>query len=192
MKKAALLIHGIDDNHRIFKKMIKKLELAGIKVFAIDLIPNNGDVQIEEMAAQVSNYVNLNIDKDFELIVVGFSMGGIVARYYVQKLVSERVRLLVLLSAPNHGTILTKFLKKPAVLQMARNSSFLKELNEDLSNHKKLKILSIWTPFDLMILPASSSVLIGAVNVKVPVALHPLIPKSSKVIALVKKFILEH
>jgi triacylglycerol lipase len=56
--------------------------------------------------------------------------------------------------------------------QMRPQSSFLQDLNRDLDQLAALKVISIWTPFDLMIVPSNSSCLPIGRNITVPVLSH--------------------
>lgn len=42
-------------------------------------------------------------------------------------------------------------------MQMRPRSDFLQQLNQEVALLQKLKFTSLWTPFDLMIIPATSS-----------------------------------
>jgi triacylglycerol lipase len=48
---------------------------------------------------------------------------------------------------------------QPALRQMHRGSSFMQELNAHLTDLETIPFLSIWTPLDLTVIPANSSVL---------------------------------
>jgi triacylglycerol lipase len=52
------------------------------------------------------------------------------------------------------------------------NSAFLQDLNRDVAMLNQLNFTSIWTPFDLMIVPANSSQMPVGKNVQVPVLTH--------------------
>ena len=101
-----LLIHGIDDTAEIFCSLKAYLSDRGWHdVHTLDLQPNNGDIGLDLLAAQVQEYVDQNLSAAPQIDVVGFSMGGIVGRYYLQRLGGiQRVRRFVTLSSPHNGT----------------------------------------------------------------------------------------
>ena len=106
-----LLIHGIFDTDALFQKMRYHLQLHGRDVHCLNLTPNNGDVGLDELAQQIVNYVDSRFDTGETIDLVGFSMGGLVARYYVQRLGGlERVRRFITISSPHNGTC-TAFLR---------------------------------------------------------------------------------
>ncbi|MHC5826062.1 MAG: esterase/lipase family protein, partial [Nostoc sp.] len=101
-----LLIHGIDDTETVFYQMRNYLIQTGLSVYALNLVPNNGDVGLDELAKQVSDYVTATFAPEQRLDLVGFSMGGIVSRYYIQRLGGiNRVQRFITISSPHHGTV---------------------------------------------------------------------------------------
>lgn len=173
-RNPVLLIHGIDDTAAVFWKMKPYLEKQGWVVDGLDLAPNNGSVGLDQLAQQVADYVEKSFAPDQPLDLVGFSMGGIISRYYVQRLNGlERVQRFITIASPHQGTWAAYFRNNSGCLQMRPGSFFLSSLNEDKAQLEQLNFTSIWTPFDMMILPASSSQLFVGREVKIQVLSHP-------------------
>ena len=182
-----LLIHGIDDTEAVFHQMRNYLIQRGLSVHALNLVPNNGDVGLDELAKQVSDYVTATFASEQRLDLVGFSMGGIVSRYYVQRLGGiNRVQRFITISSPHHGTVVAYASRRPGCVQMRPDSIFLKDLNSDAVILGQLDFTSIWTPYDLMIVPANSSQMSVGREVIVPVPLHPWMLTDSRSLAVVK------
>ena len=170
-----LLVHGIYNSAIAMEPMKRFLESHGWQVYTISIRPNNASVSFETMAEQLRSFVDANIPAGRKFDLVGFSMGGLVCRYYVQKLGGdERVRRFVTLSTPNHGTIWANLGSLAGVKEMRPRSEMLRELNGDTSKLTELGYTSIYTPFDLSIVPARSSYMPGARNIIVWVPMHPL------------------
>jgi len=186
-----LLIHGIDDTAVLFRRLRPFLTARGWPVHDLDLVPNNGAAGLEELAGQVDSYVNANFAAEQRFDLVGFSMGGMVARYYVQRVAPlDRVERLVTVSSPHRGTW-TGFLRNnKGARQMRPGSNFLKDLDEYRERLKRVRFTSIWNPLDLMIVPATSSVIAEARSVRVHVAAHPLMMRSRRVMRLVEEALL--
>jgi triacylglycerol esterase/lipase EstA (alpha/beta hydrolase family) len=70
---------------------------------------------------------------------------------------------------------------------MRPNSDFINDLNSDVEMLKQLNFTSIWTPYDLMILPAESSQIGIDKEVILPVILHPLMLTDIRVLRIVAK-----
>ena len=186
-RNPVLLIHGIDDTSILFHRFRPFLEQRGWMVHELDLVPNNGTVGLEELARQIGSYAEAHLaSQPFDL--VGFSMGGLVARYYVQRLAGlDRVQRLVTISSPHRGT-LTAFLRNnTGARQMRPGSPFLKDLHENRHHLKRVQFTSIWNPLDLMIIPATSSILPEARSVKIHIPAHPLMMRNRRVMRLVEE-----
>jgi len=170
-----LLVHGINDTGAVFNIMALYLRQKGLSVHTVDLLPNNGTEVLDKLAQQVANYVSATFEPEQPLDLVGFSMGGIVSRYYLQRLGGiERVQRFITISSPHKGTVIAYGSWQPGCVQMRPNSSFLEDLNSDVQMLKQLDFTSIWTPYDLMIVPAASSQLGIGKEITLPVLLHPL------------------
>jgi triacylglycerol lipase len=85
-RNSVVLVHGINDTGQVFQTMATYLRKRGWSVYTLDLIPNNGDFGLEKLAQQVADYIADSFAPEQPLDLVGFSMGGIISRYYVQRL----------------------------------------------------------------------------------------------------------
>jgi triacylglycerol lipase len=173
-RNPVLLIHGLSDTIAVFTKMAPYLSRRGWSVHNFNMIPNNGDCCLDLLAKQVADYVTQTFDPEQAIDVVGFSMGGIVSRYYIQRLGGvERVQRFVSISAPNNGTLTGYLSWRPGCVQMRPDSEFLRDLNRDAVDILgRLNFTVIWTPYDLMIVPSHSSQMAVGKEVTVPVRLH--------------------
>lgn len=157
-RNPVVLIHGIFDTRVIFKKMSAYLTQEGWEVHSFNLIPNYGFLGLDRLAAQVADYVDRTFPPDQPIDLVGFSMGGLVSRYYVQRLGGiKRVQRLITISSPHNGTLTAYFYLTPGTLQMRPKCKFIEDLNRDVAILDQINFTSIWTPLDAMIVPAQSS-----------------------------------
>jgi triacylglycerol lipase len=155
------------------RKIASHLRGLGWKVYDINLTPNSGDAKLEVLAQQVADLVDRIFPPDQPIDLLGFSMGGLVSRYYIQRLGGiDRVQRFITISSPHNGTIAAYFTTRPGCVQMRPNHPFIQDLNRDLDRLEQLNITSIWTPFDLMILPARSSQLGLGTDISLPVLSH--------------------
>ncbi|MEL7244524.1 MAG: triacylglycerol lipase [Cyanobacteria bacterium J06573_2] len=172
-RNPVLLVHGIWDTGKVFRKMIPFLKERGLTVYDLDLSPNDGSKGLDDLAEQVATKVKSTFGGEQTFDLLGFSMGGIVSRYYVQRLGGiNRVKRFITLSAPNHGTLTGYFNQGLGCVQMRPNSVLLKDLNSDAQMLSQINFTSIWTPYDTMIVPASSSKMSVGDNLTVPVLVH--------------------
>jgi triacylglycerol esterase/lipase EstA (alpha/beta hydrolase family) len=105
--------------------------------------------------------------------VVGYSAGGVVARYWVQELDGRpQTRRLVTLGSPNHGTEVAELGTlfgggcPLACQQLLPTSPLLGALDKEVGADGP-RVVSIWTTVDDVVLPPDSARLAGAVNVTV-------------------------
>jgi triacylglycerol lipase len=155
------------------RKIASHLRGLGWKVYDINLTPNSGDAKLELLAQQVADLVDRIFPPDQPIDLLGFSMGGLVSRYYIQRLGGiDRVQRFISVSAPHNGTVAAYFTTRAGCVQMRPNHQFIQDLNSDVGRLQQLDITSIWTPFDLMILPASSSQLGFGTDISLPVLNH--------------------
>lgn len=181
-----VLVHGITDTFSLFKTMTGQLDRMGWQTYGLDLLPANGDSQLDHLAQQLADFIELALPADQPFDLVGFSMGGLVSRYYVQRLGGiSRVQRFVSISAPHNGTIAAYLSQRPGCLQMRPNSEFLNDLNRDVKMLDRIKFTSIWTPLDGIIVPAKSSVLPVGESIQIPVPLHAWMVTDSRSIHLV-------
>ena len=171
---AVVLVHGIHSNSRDMTRLARHLRAGGREVFTPDLTPNGGQATIGELGRQLADYTAKHLPRGRKFDLVGFSMGGLVSRYYVQRLGgTERVGHLVTIAAPHHGTVFARLSSQPGALEMRRDSAFLRDLARDNTALSRVKFTSFYTPLDLVIVPARSSEMPQARNVRMWAALHP-------------------
>lgn len=172
-RNPVLLVHGIWDTGKIFSSMATYLRKLGWTVYDLDLIPCNGDATLDSLAEQVAAYVDRTLGPGQPLDLIGFSMGGLVSRYYIQRLGGlRRVQRFITLSSPHKGTWVAYGSFRPGCIQMRPNSEFLQDLNRDVAMLEQINFTSIWTPLDAMIVPADSSDIPVGKQVKVWVPTH--------------------
>lgn len=182
-----VLVHGLNDREVVFKTMANHLSNLGWSVSSLNLNPNNGQQKLETLAQQLKEYIENKFESNQPIDLIGFSMGGLVTRYYLQRLGGiDRVKRYINISAPNRGTITAYLLPFPGILQMRPQSVFLTDLNRDYHQIvNKVQVTTIWTPWDLMIIPAWSSSLGVGKEVVIPVGLHPLMLRDRRVLEVI-------
>ncbi|MDZ4169522.1 MAG: lipase [Coriobacteriia bacterium] len=184
-----LLVHGINDTGARFKKMRDVLETRGFRsVHAINLTPPDGSITLEAMGEQVIDGVRAcrDVAGSQMIDIVAFSMGALAARSALHDPdVRSSVRRFVSISGPHHGTVNAHLSWKSGTRQMRPGSRFLRDLEMDAERWGEIEVYSFWSPFDLVVIPARSSVLEGAQNRSFLVAVHHWMLSDDRVIAAV-------
>ncbi len=186
-KPPVILVHGFMYTGRKMEPLARYLRKRGWDAHTVDMLPSWGQVGIDQLAKKLASFLDRSFAPHTPINLVGFSMGGLTCRYYVQRMGGlDRTERLVTISSPHHGTVMANCLKRPACIQMRPESNFLTDLNRDAGTLEKLKFASVWTPLDLMILPATSSRLGVGQERKLWVGAHPLMvlqPSALKAVA---------
>ena len=171
-RNPVLLVHGIADNSDCMRRMAIYLRAEGWEVHTVDLTPNWGQAGLTPLAGAIQRYTDTAFHgRKFDL--VGFSMGGLVSRYYMQRLGGVRhVERFVTVSAPHGGTWMAWSFRTAGCREMGPGSAFLRDLETDAEVLRQVKFTSIYTPWDSVIIPARSSVMPQARSVKVQVGPH--------------------
>ncbi|WP_444892255.1 lipase family alpha/beta hydrolase [Microbulbifer sp. TRSA001] len=186
--RTVLLIPGIFDRGTSLLRMQHELAAENYDVHYIHLRYNSGWHGMEHLSSQLLAKLEHIVDKETTCTLVGFSMGGIIARYYLQALNGlERVHKFISISSPHHGSYWANFLPYKGGKQLRIGSDFLRALNLGIQKLEVTEPASIWTPYDITIMPHSSAILGLGTSYEVPVILHRMMPLSSKVISLLKR-----
>jgi pimeloyl-ACP methyl ester carboxylesterase len=149
-----LLVHGMVDNRSIFTLLRRGLLRRGFgRVMTLNYSPLTGDVRAAaaDLAERVEQLV---ADTGYERVhVIGHSLGGLIARYYVQRLGGhERVHTLVTLGTPHGGTLPARLLPATLGRQLRPGSDLLTELDEPAAD-VTTRFVAYWSDLDQMIVP---------------------------------------
>lgn len=147
-----LFLHGIFHNRSAFTWIKQKLALKGYHHFKeINLVTTIHPIPI--LAEQVACTVNQLMKRYSvpEINIIAHSMGGLVARYYVQKLGGDPyVKNLITLGTPHQGTKLSRFSLLSHFKQLHPESEFMVELSE-LPLPKNTRICAISGELDVVV-----------------------------------------
>ncbi|MGD9420383.1 MAG: alpha/beta fold hydrolase [Verrucomicrobiota bacterium JB025] len=183
-----VLIHGFLDSGKIWRTLENRLTRHGYHCLVPELRPNDGRGGLDQLAHLLKQQIDDEFGPSQPVSIIGFSMGGIIARYYLQDLGgADRCDKLLTISSPHNGTRTAYLYPSKGALQMRPGSRFLTRLAKNEAKLKNLSLVSYRTPLDLMILPARSSHWKIATNVKVTVPAHPFMPGCTAVIADIEK-----
>jgi triacylglycerol lipase len=160
-----LLVHGIVDNRSIFALLARALRRRGFGVvhavnFSV-LTAFTGDIR--DAARELGHHVErlcASTGSD-RVHVVGHSLGGLIARYYVQRLGGDaRVDTLVTLGTPHEGSLIAHALPPTRVPQQLQpGSDLLRELEEPAPDCRT-RFLAVWSRQDQLIIPQRAARLV--------------------------------
>jgi pimeloyl-ACP methyl ester carboxylesterase len=155
-----LLLHGMADNRSVFTLLRLGLRRRGFgQVTTLNYSILTGDVRVA--AAQLAEEVEaLVAETGYERVhVVGHSMGGLIARYYVTRLGGdERVHTLVTLGSPHHGTYTAYAWNSRIMQQLRPGSPLMQELEQPIESCRT-RFLCYWSDLDQLMFPQRTAAL---------------------------------
>lgn len=166
-----IMVHGYVHNRSAFLAMSRSLRRAGLPyVHTMNYNPLAAD--LPALAQRLGGEVQrvLEATGATRVQIVGHSMGGIVARAYVQLFGGEEhVDTVVTLGSPHRGTYSAHLGVGPAARQLKPGSAFLRTL-EETARPGPVRWVCFYSDLDAMVIPSSSAKLVHpalrAVNVK--------------------------
>jgi triacylglycerol lipase len=169
-----VLVHGIFDTGSKFRTLKPYLEARGHVCLAPSLTPNDGREGLPALAEQLRHRIDAAFGRDEPFALVGFSMGGLVSRWYLQELGGhERVELFAAVSAPMQGTVWAYGYPGLGARQMRPGSDFLACLGASAERLSRAELYAYWTPFDAVIVPQKSADWQLADSRRIPALCHP-------------------
>jgi pimeloyl-ACP methyl ester carboxylesterase len=153
-----LLVHGLVDNRSVFTLLRRALRRRGFgQVLTLNYSPFTQDVRsaAERLAALVEKTCE---ETGYERVhVVGHSLGGVVARYYVQRMGGDaRVHTLATLGSPHSGTAAAHLLPSRLTRQLRPGSELMQELAAPAVGCRT-RFVAFWSDLDQLIVPKRSA-----------------------------------
>ncbi len=153
-----ILIHGVVDNRSVFALLRRGLRRRGFgRIITVNYSPLSDDIRA--VAKRLSDVIEDVVhETGYERVhVVGHSMGGLIGRYYVQRMGGDaRVHTLVTLGSPHAGTLPANWVPHPIARQMRPDSTIVSEFDEP-APRCRTRMLSVWSDLDLMVVPKTSA-----------------------------------
>ncbi|MGW6457613.1 esterase/lipase family protein [Streptomyces sp. NPDC055078] len=154
-----VMLHGFVDNRSVFVLLRRSLARHGWRhLECLNYSPLTCDIRvaaellgrhIEEICARTGRS---------QVDIVGHSLGGLIARYYIQRLGGDRrVRTLVTLGTPHAGTTVAALASAhPIVRQMRPGSSVIEELGAAAPGCRT-RCVSFWSDLDQLMVPIETA-----------------------------------
>ncbi|WP_369177278.1 esterase/lipase family protein [Streptomyces mutabilis] len=177
-----ILLHGFIDNRSVFLLLRRSLAQHGRhQIESLNYSPLTCDIRTaaELLGRHVEEICERTGSERVD--VVGHSLGGLIARYYVQRLGGDlRVRTLVTLGTPHAGTRVVPLANAhPIVRQMRPGSAVLEELTLP-SPGCRTQFVSFWSDLDRVMDPLETACLdhpdLSVQNVRVSGIGHLALP----------------
>jgi hypothetical protein len=152
-----LLVHGLVDNRSVFSVMHRSLRRRGFsQVSTWNYSPLLTDVA--RGATDLAAYIERICERTGhdQVHVVGHSLGGLIARYLVQRQGGDRrVASLVTLGTPHQGSMWAHVVPTPLIRQLRPGSPVIRELAEPAPDCRT-RVTAVYSDLDQMVVPTSS------------------------------------
>ena len=167
-----VLVHGLGANRGTWTPMRWFLRLHGRRrVYAFGY----EDGTVPEIAGRLSAFIDevCAATGEREVDVVCHSLGGIVARYAVQRLGKDgAVRLLVTLATPHRGTYVANWANTGLTRALRADSELIADLNADDWSAHATRLVTVSSDRDVYVVPREHMTHPAAENLFVPGLAH--------------------
>jgi pimeloyl-ACP methyl ester carboxylesterase len=161
-----ILVHGFFCNAAYWWGLRRRLAAAGIgQVYTLSLEPIYND--IDRFGRQLADRVGQVLAETGaeQVMVVGHSMGGLVARVAALRHgLGPSIAGIVTLGTPHYGTALAAYSAGQNVRQMADHSPWLTDLARAEDGQPSVPLTSIFSYHDNIVAPQENSILARATN----------------------------
>jgi triacylglycerol lipase len=186
---AVVLVHGFVCNRGFWLPWMRELRTLDIPYTSVNLEPVFGSIAdyvpvIEEAVQRAEQLTGR------PPVLVCHSMGGLAARAWLAhgSPAAQRVRQVITIGTPHHGTWISRFSRAPNGRQMRQKHEWLgallaREAATAATPHSRF--VCWYSNADNIVFPASSAMLLGADNRHVPgmahvaLAFHPRVMRES-------------
>lgn len=152
--RTVVFVHGLAANRSGFLPLQTVLRLAGHRRQLAVSFRSRGS--IEALALQLKRELDRRVGGG-RIDLIAHSMGGLIARFYLQQLGGERrVDRLITLGTPHRGTHAASFLPSPLVRQLLPDGPFIRHLNA-LPPPERTRMTSIVGGRDLLVQPVEAA-----------------------------------
>jgi pimeloyl-ACP methyl ester carboxylesterase len=181
-----LLVHGLVDNRSVFTFLARALRRRGfgrIATMNYHVLTHDVRAAARRLGATVEA---ICAETGYERIhVIGHSMGGVIARYYVQRMGGDaRVHTLVTLGSPHAGTRAAHLLPRGVCRQLTPSSDIVADLAAPAPDCRT-RFVAFWSDLDALISPKRAARIdhpdLAVRNVFVPGVGHMSLPIDRRV-----------
>ena len=178
-----LLLHGVLCNAGVWNRLSRFLGARGIgSVYTLSYGPPLASIDMfaDQVAAKIDAV--LAATGAAQVTVVGHSMGGLVARAYLAKYGGAKVRRVITIGTPHHGSVFAYLSAGTSMSQLRPGNPWLGALPPVTPGLPP--IVSIWSWHDSMVAPQTSARLDGAANIALAGVGHNALLGDSRVFDL--------
>ncbi|HQU50666.1 MAG TPA: alpha/beta fold hydrolase [Casimicrobiaceae bacterium] len=166
-RRPVLLLHGVLCNAGVWRSMKRRLSEAGVgplytlsygpPLASIDLFAGQAARKIDEILAETGAS---------QVAIVAHSMGGLVARAYLRRYGTAKVRKVITIGTPHSGSVHAWMFPGASLAQLRPGNAWLAALPMP-SRGESPPFVSLWSWHDSMVAPQVSARIDGGRNIEV-------------------------
>jgi triacylglycerol lipase len=181
-RTTVVLVHGYCCNRGFWWWLRSRLRAHGLEIATLNTEPPFSS--LDELTERLRTRLDaLSAEAaSEEVVLVGHSMGGLVASAYLRRYGPEPVTKLITLGTPHHGSRLARLGPGRNAREMEPSSDWLRQWVE--AEPLPVPIISARSRYDNYVIPQNSSILTGARNIVLPAVGHLAMAFSSDVLRL--------
>lgn len=161
--RGVLLVHGFICNRGLWNRWVPELRARGIPHVAVNLEPVFGS--IDEYVTLINAAIErLEAATGRPPVVVAHSMGGLAVRRWWVDTSPGRIRRLITIGTPHHGTWLARWGRSPNGIQMRVASPWRERLAQHEGSAHASRMTCFYGHCDNIVFPASTAMYAGADN----------------------------
>ncbi len=163
-----IFIHGLGGHRGNFLCLHGWLRTRGHRRCYAVGFPEGG--RLPELGRQLADFIDqvfqVNaLAEDGAVDLVAHSMGGIISRLAVEELTTaKRVRTLITLGSPHHGTHAARFAGTDHTLDLRPDSELMTRLGQQEPWNRSPRLVCFWSDSDPLMQPAETAQVSGADN----------------------------
>tara|TARA_B100001250_G_C19781522_1_gene782078 strand:+ start:416 stop:1021 length:606 start_codon:yes stop_codon:yes gene_type:complete len=181
-----VLLHGLWDDPKIFNTLIEELGSSSSLIFAPHLPHSFGRTTIRSLSKELNRTVLERFGSHSFIDICGFSMGGLVARYWLQDFSGyKRTKRFFSIGSPHKGTLTALPIPKSffeGIADMKVGSRLIKDLDAGSEVLKGIYCRSYYCFSDLMVFPWWHAILPFGTSRSLPVLTHKALIANHKAI----------
>lgn len=178
MTRPLVLLHGLWDTPRLFRRLEAELlrRQPSLELYAPHLPHRLGATPIRELARQLASLLEARFPSEASLDLFGFSMGGVIARTWLQEHGGyRRTRRFVCLGSPQNGTLTAQLVPRrwmAGIADMKIGSPLLQDLAAQSDRLQGIECHSLYSRTDITVFPGWRAVLPVGQRRALPVFTH--------------------
>ena len=158
-----VLVHGLWDTPKVFRSLLHELDHRRDPLLLPHLPHGLGSKPLLDLAQRLDEAIRTAFGHDRPIDLLGFSMGGVIARSWIQLLGgAPRTRRFISVASPHQGTLIAWPWPRQwlaGIADMKPGSGLLQRLNADLDPLRRIECCSFYCPTDLTVVPGWQGVL---------------------------------